>query len=649
MKLPLSKFFVLDCETYGLNARWNADVSVYFVGIGLVDAEGTYKQEKYFEVNSAVTRVQELLDGGWVAVGHNLKFDLAVLKARGLKHTIVPGKLTVADTMVMAYHKNTGLPSYSLDALTNAKDDVIQKFFDAGLVDKIMTAVNFWAIDWSNNEPAKLLLADYCMQDVKATLGLYKKLAGWFNLPENAKFAKALVDIEFPMLEVLMHLEMSGARVDEERLESLRETVKEEFDFHYGKMIALHPMLPQLQWKDDEYVPKEITYKKGSYKHKSFISYYMHDGVVCGSEPYVLYDRCDLSPYNGAAATGHTHWLLTKECPEALEHASKTKKGKPQLDKDFFDLVADILPESLPIAKFLKSRKNLETCITIGKHIIDNGRVHSHYNNCLTRTGRLSSSNPNLCNLPRPDKDPQSIASRFRQLFNVEEGNVMLGCDLDRIEVVVLAWYLLVCKDDYGLADVCNTEGSDVHQANADKWGVSRMTAKTLIFLLVYGGGANLIFKRRMTKTLKEAEDMVEQVDKSQPSINILKQDVWAKHGRVGYITNKFGALGIYPELDSKQGWKRGEGERKSFNFLIQRTARDVMHTLVIESLPVIVKHKAKLINIIYDEVLVECPKETAEDLRAELQVIWGNRRDLLPGLKVNGQWNIGSNWNEVK
>lgn len=649
MMLPTSKFFVLDCETYGLNARWNADIPVYFVGLRLVVNKDDISREKYFKVEEAVARVQKLLDSGWLAVGHNIKFDLAVLKARGLKHTIVKGELTVADTMVMAYHQNTNLPSYSLDALTSAKEDVIQKFLDAGVIEKTMTSVNFWAIDWSKNEEAISLLANYCMQDVKATTDLYFKQAAWFNKKENEKFAKALVEIEFPMLEVLMHLEMSGARVDEVKLASLRETVQAEFDEHYGKMIALHPMLPQLQWNGEEYIPKEVIYKKGRYKHSSFISYYMHDGVVCGSEPYVLYDRCDLAPYNGAAATGHTHWLLTKECPDVLEHASKTKKGKPQLDKDFFSLVADLLPDTLPIAKFLKARKNLETCITISKHIIDGDRVHSHYNNAQTRTGRLSSANPNLCNLPRPDKDPQSIASRFRQLFNVSEGNVMLGCDLDRIEVVVLAWYLLVCKEDYGLADICNTEGSDVHQANADKWGVDRMTAKTLIFLLVYGGGANLIFKRRMTKTLAEAESMVEQVDKSQPSINILKRDVWAKHGRVGYITNKFGALGLYPELDSKQEWKRGEGERKSFNFLIQRTARDVMHTLAIESLPVIVKHGAKLINIIYDEVLVECPKETAEQLKAELQAIWHNRLDLLPGLKVNGQWNIGSNWNEVK
>jgi DNA polymerase-1 len=234
-------------------------------------------------------------------------------------------------------------------------------------------------------------------------------------------------------------------------------------------------------------------------------------------------------------------------------------------------------------------------------------------------------------------------------LFIAPAGSVIVGADIDRVELVVLGWYLSTVMGDNGLLEECNKDDGDPHQSNADRWGVSRMTAKTLIFLLVYGGGASLIFKRGMAPTLEAAEDMVKQVEESQPSIQKLKDKVWSKCVQRGFIKNTFNCRGVYPELESKQKWRRAAGERASFNYLIQRTARDIMHYLTIQSLPIIEELGAKALLLVHDEIIVECPQEKAEELKQRMTELWGKRYDILPGSKINAEWNIGNNWNDVK
>lgn len=218
----------------------------------------------------------------------------------------------------------------------------------------------------------------------------------------------------------------------------------------------------------------------------------------------------------------------------------------------------------------------------------------------------------------------------------------------DRIEIAVLAFFLDAMCHDSSLKSVVNTSGSDVHQANADKWGVSRTVAKTLVFLLVYGGQPQLMFKRGLAKSLEEAEAMFASVNEGQPSIAKAKAMVYKRIEQRGYVSNPFNARGRYPELKGNK-WERMRGERQSFNYLIQKTARDVMHLLCIHSLPVIQKHGGRMINLVHDELAIEVPEVNVTVLQQELNTIWQSRTDILSGTKVNGDWNIGNNWAEAK
>lgn len=647
---PLTRIAVVDIESRSLRARYDATVPIYFVGIGAIDDEGVGEYLRY-DIESAVAQVQYLLDEGWTIVMHNAAFDYGILKTHGLKWTIEPGKLSIVCTMAMAYGWNSSLPSYSLDALTGEKTDLMQSCIDAG-IDVPTKPVDFWAEDWSANDEVLELMAEYLKQDVRATLKLYKAYAAKYNDSLDKGFSKTLAYIDFPMLDVLTMMESTGAYIDKPMLLHLNRELAEERLATEQALRERYGKLPKLQWKGDCYVPVETVYKKGYYRNKLHApAHYMDaDGSIVASDSTIVYDYCQLIDYNSAAATGHNWWILQQTCPAALAKASVTDTGKPKLDKDYFADVAEKLPADVPIANLLKLTKRLQKTEELLECLQIDGRLHSRYNNCQTRTGRLSSSKPNLCNLERADKQEHSVASRFRQMFIAPEGKCFLVADLDQAEIRVLAYYLAAVCNDKSMAALSFDKEADVHQANADAWGVERMVAKTLIFLLVYGGGAGKIFAKGYTKSLAEAQALFEQVHKSQPSIQTLKQKVWETAAKRGYLSNPFCARGIYGELYSKDRGERSSGERKCFNYLIQRTARDVMHYLLIESYAVVSKYEgAAIVNSIYDECHIECKQEDAERLLAELNQVWQDRRDILPGVSINGDWNKGDNWYKAK
>ena len=202
---------------------------------------------------------------------------------------------------------------------------------------------------------------------------------------------------------------------------------------------------------------------------------------------------------------------------------------------------------------------------------------------------------------------------------------------------------------DGGLADEFNGDNPDAHTKNAATWGVERNVAKTLIFLLVYGGQPKLMVQRKLFPTLKQAEAAFAGVKANQPSISTLMAKVIAKSAKQGYVRSIAGRQMQYPMLRSSNKWERMRAERQCFNALIQGSARDIMHRLVVESLPLVLAAGGNLVNIVHDECLVEIAADKAPALQQQLNLVWEQRKDMLPGVTVNGSWNIGSTWYEAK
>jgi len=637
-KLPLTKVVVVDTETQGLNARWDSTKVVFCVCCIEVGEQGNPKILRFSSVYAAIVYLEAKLESGWFLVAHNAKFDLGVLGCRGLKYTINPGAWSIGDTMVMAYHRDTQLVgNLSLDSLTGEKTDVLTACGWQG------KSQDFWEQDWTGTDNIKHI-EDYCVSDLKATWKLYKRQCAWYNQDDHAKYRKALLEIEFPMLSVLSHMEVVGMPVEQSKLASLRTQLQTDLDKHQAELNFL---MPKLQWDGHTYVPVVKEYKKGEYKNaKTTIAYYLdNQGACVASAPYVIYNHCPLIPYNANAATGHTWWLLNSRHEGLLQKADISRKtNKPKLDSSFITKAG--IPDNLPIAKVVKLNKALSMADSIAKSLQSDGRLHSSFNNCQTRTGRLSSSSPNFQNFPRASDD---IGKQFRGLITATPGYAILVADLDKIELCVLGWYMAVVCGDNRLQASTNDPALDAHQINADLWGMTRDAAKKTIFSLAYGATGKKIMDDGNAKSVEEGDAIIQGIYSAQPAMKEVKEKVWQKLRRTGIITNIFGAHVPYPDINSAQTWRREKAERESFNCQIQRTARDIMHKLAIESLPSILSYGAHLVNIVHDEAIVECPETTADFLRLELDSIWKERFDYLKGTRINGEWNKANTWLEAK
>lgn len=237
----------------------------------------------------------------------------------------------------------------------------------------------------------------------------------------------------------------------------------------------------------------------------------------------------------------------------------------------------------------------------------------------------------------------------FRKLFVAKPGNVLLCADLDQIELRALAFFLAAAKADTGLKQEFNSSNPDAHTKNATLWQVTRTVAKTLIFLLIYGGQPKLMFQRKLFPTLAKAKAAFDGVEKAQPAIKELMQDVVKLSTKRGFVRSLGGRHMYYPNLRSPNKWDKMKAERQCFNALIQGSSRDIIHLLAIQTAPAVWAHGGSFVNIVHDEVLIEVPEHQADALIAELTPVWRNRMDLLDGVPVNGDWNKGNSWYEAK
>lgn len=649
--LPEVGYAVVDLETHGLAARTDATVAVYFACVLVVDSNGKQTITTYHSMDLLISDLHALVAAGYWLVYHNSKFDHACLTLRGLRVPIS----CVIDTMVLAYLQNNQRGEYSLSALTGAKEDLIAALVNEGLLPEPVPLKQFWSTDHSDDVDLIKRLVKYCRKDVKATNALYTSLLQLLaNAPE---VVAAYFTVDQPMLEALINLEQHGALIDQPALTSLlkdTQTTIAEIEFTIASTVG---GCPKLQFANDTFVPVTKEYKTGVYKSSLHVPPFYTDnqGVFVrqweghrdNGQPLVVGSYCPLLPFNSNAATGHVWWVINRECPEVLANVKSTKTGKPKINRDFITDVADVLPESFPIGKLAKQVKRNQMATSIANAIQDDGRIRCDFAHTRTLTGRLATSNPNLQNLPRAGKDEDS--QRFRKLFVASPGNVLLCADLDQIELRVLAYYLLVGERDHGLADEFNGSDPDAHTKNAATWGVERTVAKTLIFLLVYGGQPKLMVERKLFKTLKEAEAAFAGVKNNQPSISTLMAKVVAKATKQGYVRTLAGRRVYYPDLASSQHQLRSRAERQCFNALIQGSSRDIMHMLVGQSLTYIKAAEANLVNVVHDECIVECKQELAIQLQQQLNGVWEKRTDITPGVTINGSWNIGNNWYEAK
>lgn len=275
------------------------------------------------------------------------------------------------------------------------------------------------------------------------------------------------------------------------------------------------------------------------------------------------------------------------------------------------------------------------------------GRIHTCYNQAVAATGRLSSINPNLQNIPVRDARGREI----RKAFVPEEGHIFFSADYSQIELRLMAH---LSKDTSMIGDFLS--GNDIHAATAAKiFGVDiadvtremRSSAKTANFGIIYGISA-FGLSERLTIGRKEAKDLIDGYFNSYPGVKAYMDESINKARNVGYVTTMFGRKRYLNDIHSRNQVVRGNAERNAINAPIQGSAADIIKIAMVKIHGRMKAEKfiSKMILQVHDELIFEVVNDEFERLKELVLFEMSNAVKLDIPLKVD--WGIGNSWFEA-
>ena len=294
----------------------------------------------------------------------------------------------------------------------------------------------------------------------------------------------------------------------------------------------------------------------------------------------------------------------------------KTTKGSgTSTAADELEKLVDAHPVVPVILEYRELQKLLSTYIDALPELVSttDGRVHTSFNQAVAATGRLSSSGPNLQNIPIRTE----TGRRIRHAFVASHGCRLVGADYSQIELRVIA---SLAKDTAMLAAF--KAGEDIHRRTAaavfdkppaDVTSGERRIAKEINFGIIYGLGANGLAQRTGTSSA-EAKEFISQYFKLHPHIKAWLDNTKAAATQDGYVQTILGRRRWLPELQSGVPYLRAGAERMAINMPVQGTAADIIKIAMVRVAAGLAKvsAEAKLILQVHDELVIECPTADA-------------------------------------
>lgn len=331
-----------------------------------------------------------------------------------------------------------------------------------------------------------------------------------------------------------------------------------------------------------------------------------------------------------------------------LPGGKKTKTG--------YSTAADVLEKLAPdypvVAKILEYRQYSKLKSTyadgLANYICEDGRIRSKFNQTITATGRLSSTEPNLQNIPVR----MELGRLIRKVFIPEEGYVFVDADYSQIELRVLAH----CSGDSHLIEAYRQE-SDIHRITASQvfhvpfdevTEQQRRNAKAVNFGIVYGI-SSFGLSQDLSITRKEAAQYIEDYFKTYPGIKIFLDDTVEHAKKMGYVVTLFGRRRPVPELKSSNFMQRSFGERVAMNAPIQGTAADIIKIAMIGVNQKLKERqmRSKLVLQVHDELLIEAYKPELEEVQTILREEMERAASMDVPLEID--MHTGENWYEAK
>ena len=400
-------------------------------------------------------------------------------------------------------------------------------------------------------------------------------------------------EVERPLSRVLAHMEARGVRLDVRFLEALSLEVEKEMERLEGEVFRLagHPF--NLNSRDQLET--------------------------------VLFDELGLTPVGRTEKTGKRS--TAQGALEMLRGAHPIVELILQY-RELFKLKSTYLD---PLPRLIHPRT---------------GRLHTRFNQTATATGRLSSSDPNLQNIPV--RTP--LGQRIREAFVAEEGHLLLVADYSQIELRVLAHL----SGDENLQRVFR-EGKDVHTETAAwMFGLDpalvdssmRRAAKTVNFGVLYGMSAHRL-SLELGLDYKEAEAFIERYFQSFPKVRAWIERTLEEGRTRGYVETLFGRRRYVPDLASRVRSVREAAERMAFNMPVQGTAADLMKIAMVKLFPKLKPLGAHLLLQVHDELVLEVPEARVEEARSLVKEEMETAYPLEVPLEV--EVGVGRNWLEAK
>jgi len=328
------------------------------------------------------------------------------------------------------------------------------------------------------------------------------------------------------------------------------------------------------------------------------------------------------------------------------------RKGKTgwSTDRQVLKLLEGKHPIIELIGRYRELTKLESTYLAALPELVDpvDGRLHTTFNQTVAETGRLSSVNPNLQNIPIRT----AIGREIRDAFVAEDGCVLISCDYSQVELRILAH----CSGEPALREAFR-RGEDVHRATAaevfgmepaDVDRVARDRAKAVNFGIVYGI-SDFGLSEQLGIPRADAKAYIETYLDRYPRIRNFIDTTIAAAAQEGFVTTLFGRRRPIPELGGRTRQQRQLGERLAVNTVIQGSAADIIKLAMVRAHARLAEEDlgARLVLQIHDELLVEAPKEVAQRVGQLVAESMIGAYDLDPALSVDV--GTGDTWLEAK
>lgn len=431
----------------------------------------------------------------------------------------------------------------------------------------------------------------YAAEDADITLRLHQSL--WPKLENEGRLPEVFRDIELPLVTVLSRIERNGTYVDATLLK------------HQSQFLAKR--MAELQEKAFEIAGQEFN---------------LASPKQLGE---VLYEKLEIP--------------VIKKTPKGAPSTAEAVLQELALEYDLPQVIMDYRG----VAK-LKNTYTDKLPELINQRT---GRVHTSYHQAVAATGRLSSSDPNLQNIPVRSEEGRKI----RQAFLAPKGRKIVACDYSQIELRIMAHL----SGDKGLTDAFE-KGLDIHRATAaEVWGKSldevsdndRRNAKAINFGLIYGMSAFGLAKQ-LGLPRKEAQEYIDLYFERYPGVKKYMADTRALAADNGYVETVYGRRLYLPEIHSKNGQRRQAAERAAINAPMQGTAADIIKKAMIKVHDWLetTDFDAKMIMQVHDELVFEVAEDQVDDLVKEVKARMESAAELKVPLIVDA--GIGENWDEA-